>query len=257
MSDAEIGTAMVESEETAIQEVEVPAGPVDLARVMQLAERGVDPDTVGKMVDLYEKVHGIQAKQEFNRAMLAIQKHMATHRVPMRGIVVVSKQGVTKPYALLEDIQRVLNPVCFDNGISYGFDTEATGKAFLVTMTIRHVTGHSEDVRTTLPLDDSGSKNMVQGVGSTESYGMRYCAIKGFALPRFMLDDDGVGTPTEPKEVEPVNEEQLANLSAVWDEVVAQVDEPAFFRYFECEKLADMPASSYDEALGMLERKRA
>lgn len=236
-------------------EVTVPAGPVDMARIMALAEGGVDPDTVGRMIDLYERVHGIQANQAFNQAMLAVQQYMDAHPVPCRGKVIVSKSGTTRPYPLLEDIQRTLNPVCAQNGISYGFDTEMSGRELVLLMHIRHVMGHSETVRTTLPVDSSGSKNPTQGVGSTESYGMRYGIIKGFSLTRYLHDDDAASAGSE-GEADVVDAKQLANLQAVWDEVKKNVDEKAFLAYYDIALLADMPKEKYQQALQQLERKR-
>lgn len=240
-------------------EVSVPSGPVDMARIVSLAERGVDPDTIGKMVDLYERVHNIQAKQAFNEAMLAIQKHMDTTRVPATGRNKVTKNGTTVPYHTLTDIQRVLNPVCAGHGISYGFDTETASKAFVLTLNIRHTMGHAEKVRTTVPLDESGSKNAIQGVGSSESYGMRYGLIKGFGLSRYLHDNDGAdGGPAEDDDVETVTEEQAANLQALWDEVGSRINPTDFYAYFgvPSKSLADMPAARCTEALDMLQRKR-
>lgn len=190
-TEIEVGTAVAERP---TEEVSVPAGPVDMGRIMSMAESGVDPDTVGKMVDLYERVHAIQAEQAFNQAMLAIQIHMDEHPVPARGKVVVNNSGTTKPYVFLEDMQRALAPVCAEHGVSYSFDTRADGKGFTVITRVSHVMGVTRETHTTLPLDTSGSKNQVQGVGSTESYGMRYGLIKAFGLARYLHDDDGAGT---------------------------------------------------------------
>jgi hypothetical protein len=41
---------------------------------------------------------------------------------------------------------------------------------------LSHELGHSEETTMTLPLDTSGSKNNVQAVGSSTSYGKRYTA---------------------------------------------------------------------------------
>lgn len=206
--DIEVGTAVAPREEGA--EVEMPSTPVDMARIMGLAENGIDPDTIGKMVDLYERVHGIQAEQAFNQAMLAIQTHMDAHPIPARGQVTVDKKGTTKPYPFLEDIQRSLAPVCAQHGMSYSFDTRADGKGFTVITRVSHVMGVTRETHTTLPLDESGSKNRVQGVGSTESYGMRYGLIKAFGLARYLHDDDGIGGVRNP--TERVTEKQVEEL---------------------------------------------
>lgn len=228
---------------------------LDYGRMMELAiQKGVEGvEALERLSALLERQMDREARQAFNAAMLAVQQHMDANPVPVRGAVTVSKSGTTRPYPLLEDIQRTLNPVCAEHGISYGFDTETRDKAFVIILTIRHVMGHSETVRTTLPLDQSGSKNNVQGVGSTESYGMRYGLIKAFGLTRYLHDDDGAGGDVEP---DVVSDEQLAHLADLLDEVKANVDLGKFFGYFGIEALGEMPAARYEEAKGMLERKR-
>lgn len=244
------GTQMARAEE-----VTVPAGPVDMARIVALAESGVDPDTIGRMVDLYERVHGIQAKQAFNEAMANVRAYMDAHPVKARGRNKVTKNGTTVPYVLLEDIQRTLAPPCTDNGLRYSFDTEPSSHGVVVLVHVHHIMGHSETTRTApLPIDTSGSKNATQGVGSTESYGMRYGLIKAFGLVRYLHDDDG-GGGADP-DPDTVDDDQLANLQAVWDEVKANVDEKAFLAYYDIENLAAMPAARYAEALGQLQRRR-
>ena len=252
------GTAMRRTE----GEVTVPAEAVAVRDIMDLVKQGVDPDAVGKMVDLYVKVQGIQARQAFNQAMMNVRRYMDTHPVPCRGRNQVTKQGTVVPYPLLEDIQKVLDPVCAENDLRYSFDTEPNAHGVVVLLHIEHVMGHRETTRTApLPMDTSGSKNATQGVGSTESYGMRYGIIKGFGLTRYLHDDDGAGGGSGKPEVKTVDKDELAALSAVWDEVKGSVgDQDAFMRgfvaYYNADSLATIPKSHYRQALQQLERKR-
>lgn len=253
MEQIEIGTAVAERPD----EVALPSAPVDMSRLMSLAESGVDPDTIGKMVDLYERVHGIQAEQAFNQAMLAIQTHMDGHPVPTRGQVVVNKAGTTKPYPFLEDIQRALAPVCAQHGMSYSFDTRADGKGFTIVTRVSHVMGVTRETHTTLPLDESGSKNKVQGVGSTESYGMRYGLIKAFGLARYLHDDDGSGSggsaPTDQ-----IDEETVEQLKAHAAEVGLNAERTAkMLAIFDAETWADLTEGNVAAVRNMLNTVRA
>lgn len=233
-------------------DVSPPAGEPDMGHLMELAvEKGMEGvEVLERLVALKERMMDRQANQEFNRALLAVQQHLDQNPIPIRGQVTVSKNGTKRPYPFLEDIQRALAPVCAEHGLSYSFDTEAAGNGFTVITRVSHVSGATRETRTTLPLDRSGSKNETQGVGSTESYGMRYGLIKAFGLTRYLNDDDGGG------DVETVSDEQLSSLTALYDEVKGKVREDAFLSYFGIGSLEEMPAASYKEACDMLERKR-
>ena len=229
------------------------AEQVDIGKIMALAEAGIDPDAVGKLVDLYERVHAIQSEQGFNMAMHAVQQHMDANPVPLRGEVVITA-GVKAPYALLEDIQRGLAPVCARHGFSYSFDTEVDGKAFTVITRVSHIMGVTRETRTTLPLDTSGSKNATQGVGSTESYGMRYGLIKAFGLARYLLDDDAAG-PEAPV----ITDTQLADLVSLMQEVFGtekfQERKAKFIGHIGCE-LGEIRADRYADVIRELEGAR-
>lgn len=229
----------------------------DMGPLMELAiEKGVEGvEVLERLTALMERQMDRQAEQALNQAMLAVQRHLDEHPIPARGQVVVSKTGTKKPYPLLEDVQRALAPVCAEHGLSYSFDTEATGKGFTVITRVAHVMGATRETRTTLPLDQSGSKNDVQGVGSTESYGMRYGLIKAFGLARYLHDDDGAGTGrvVDP-ETEKLTDRQVADLEALAEEVGADVSK--FCTYLRVDSLGDLPASRMKEATDALEAKR-
>lgn len=96
--------------------------------------------------------------------------------------------------------------------------------------------------------DTSGSKNSIQAIGSTITYLQRYTlfSILGLASTD---DDDGNMTGGAA-----IDENQLANLEALMDEVKA--DKAKFMKHFKIEHLEDLPASRFKPAIAMLEKKR-
>ena len=257
LASQEIGGPGTKVAEAPEREVSVPASnkPVDLGSILELAKSGVDPETVGKMVDLYERVHAIQAEQAFNESMAVLQEYMDAHPIPSRGRNKVTKAGATVPYPYLEDIQRGLRLPCRANGFSYTFDTETSGKAFVVVTRVHHVMGLTRETRTTLPLDESGSKNQVQGVGSTESYGMRYGLLKAFGLTRYLHDDDGGGGPGEAPAT--ISDEQEATLKE-WQSKLTDSRRKRFSDDYMGSRgwtsLSEIPASEYDTVLADIRR---
>lgn len=71
------------------------------------------------------------------------------------------------------------------------FDTRVEGQNVIVTAILMHRSGHRQSTSIELPRDTSGSKNNVQAVGSSQTYGQRYAAqaILGLSLGDDTEDD--------------------------------------------------------------------
>lgn len=125
-----------------------------------------------KMLDMQERVLNRNAAQAFAADMAAMQAEM-----PRVFKLANSHNG---SYARLEDINDALRPTLQKFGFCVTFRINQQGlESVTVTAVCSHKLGHSETASMTLPLDKSGSKNAVQAIGSTVSYGKRYamCAL--------------------------------------------------------------------------------
>ena len=116
-----------------------------------------------------------------------------------------------------------------------------------------HREGHSERTMMELPADTSGSKNAVQAVGSSTSYGKRYVASALLNLTSRLpedRDDDGQrgGGATL------ITEDQAMDLRDLVNAVGA--DEARFCRHLKISGLSELPASRLVEAQRALEAKR-
>lgn len=172
-----------------------------LSMFQQLMERSTDPafdaGKMEQMVKLAIEVRNDNQQQEFNRSM-----HDAILEMPVitKDGRIVIKDKVTgaitqsTPFAKYEDIDRVVRPIAARHGLSYTFEPGGDGQRLTCEIIIRHRNGHvHRGGAMPLPLETSGSKNNVQGVGSSMSYGMRYCLRLGFSIRMEGLDDDGNG----------------------------------------------------------------
>jgi len=145
--------------------------------VLSMIERVVlnpdaDMDKLAKMMDMQERILNRNAKQAFTADLAAMQAEL-----PLVG---KAGEGHNKAkYARLEDINEAIRPTLQKYGFAVTFRTKQTDKTLTVMAILSHKLGHSEDTDLILPLDTSGSKNAVQAIGSTVSYGKRYalCAI--------------------------------------------------------------------------------
>ena len=150
----------------------LPAVSTETQAIMQMIERVVlnpdaDMDKLDKMLDMQERILNRNAKQAFTADLAAMQAEL-----PLVG---KSGEGHNKAkYARLEDINEAIRPTLQKYGFAVTFRTKQADKTLTVTAILSHRMGHSEETDLILPLDTSGSKNAVQAVGSTISYGKRY-----------------------------------------------------------------------------------
>lgn len=161
----------------------LPADPM----VSMIERVAMDPNSdlakLERMLELKERHDAQNAKAQFATAFAQASSKFPT--IPLNG-----KGHNGKPYATLEDITKKTRPVLSEHGLALTFAIEV-GQDVIVTAKLMHKAGHSESTSIALPRDTSGSKNAVQAVGSTQTYGQRYTAqaILGLSLGMDTEDD--------------------------------------------------------------------
>lgn len=207
-------------------------------------------DRLEQMLAMKERMDAQAAAQAYAAAFARMQAALPV--IPERGKIKNRNGEVQSTYPLWEDVNAALREPLADNGLSMRFDRrrDEAGKIFIGCI-VTHKLGHSERAEIDLPRDTSGSKNEVQGEGSTVSYGQRYSSkLLINWISEGTEDDDGqrAGATT-------ITEEQQAILVSLLTESGA--DEGKFLAYFKVGSLADLPAKAYGNADAMLRRKIA
>jgi len=218
----------------------------------------VDIDKMERLLEMQERVIARRSKAEFDAALAILQPTLP--QVDRKGnIVIRDKANAEKiiqstPYALWEDINTAIGPKLAEHGFALSFRTGTTTEGKItVTAVLSHTGGHREETTITLMHDSSGSKNSVQAVGSSISYGKRYTA--GLLLnitSRAPGDADDDGTKAG---ANPVSDEQVASLQSLIVEVGADI--PRFLKFFNIGRLEDLPADKFDVAVRKLKAKGA
>ena len=175
--------------------------PIDYAggllAVIERAARdpSVDIDKMERLLAMQERVQEGRAKQAFTEAKIAMRPELP--EVTMKGhIIIRDKQtnAITQdtPFARFEDIHDAVVPVLSRHGFDLKFRNglSADGKVQVTTI-LTHIDGHEETTDFVLPHDSSGSKNSVQAVGSSTSYGKRYGTLAILNIKVAGEDDDG------------------------------------------------------------------
>lgn len=229
---------------------QLPAIQEQSTSLLQVIERaardpGVDIDKMERLMQMHERIVARDAKAAYAAALADMQPELPI--IEERGAIKDRAGNAQSRYALWEDIVGVITPILSRHGFALSFRTGNDTSGVSVTGVLSHRQGHSEETSLVLPIDTSGSKNAVQSVGSSTSYGKRYTASALLNLRTGERDDDGGS-------VGKITEQQLMDLKAVAEEVKANKD--AFLNYFGIHELADLPAAKYGDAIAMLQKKR-
>jgi hypothetical protein len=164
--------------------------PADLLRIAVAG--GADLDRLDKLMALQERWEANEARKAFVAAMVAFKAE------PMvigknKHVSFTTQKGKTEyDHAELSDVTAVVVPNLAKHGLSHGWVVEQDGKGITVVCTITHALGHSQSVRMTAAADDSGGKNAIQAVASTNTYLQRYTLLAACGLATGG-DDDGRG----------------------------------------------------------------
>ena len=219
------------------------------------ADPNVDIDKLERLLAAQERVQANQAKEAFTIAKLAMRPELP--EITMKGrITIRDKNDANKiiqetPFARFEDIHEAITPILSAHGFDLSFRNGLApdGKVRITTV-LSHVAGHTEETFFDLPHDSSGSKNAVQAVGSSTSYGKRYGTLSILNIRVAGEDDDGVAAC----EKACISKEQRDEILTALDDL--QANKQAFATYMGVESVADIPAADYGKAKAAIESKR-
>ncbi len=209
----------------------------------------VDVAKMTALMDMQERTLARRAEQEFNEAFTAMTQEMPRIR-KNRDVVIKDKKQYS--YATWDGIFDTIGPILQKHGFSLSFDTaprQGEGGGITVTGTLLHRSGHKRAASIPIPLENSGSKNNVQGVGSSFSYGKRYTTTMLLNLVVEGDDDDGKAGGT--RYITADQKQRIIDL-----QVETKADTVGFLRHFGIDTLDDMEERNFAAAENMLLQKR-
>jgi hypothetical protein len=173
----------------ALERIEQPRSLIEVIAQAVLDPR-LDVEKMSKLLDMQERILEQERRQQFAEALAQLQARIP--QIDKHGAIQDNSGKVRNKYAKYEDIDIVLRPMIADAGFSVTFNEEdATAAGRRYSCTLLHRGGHSVTKYLTLPLDSSGSKNSIQGAGSTFSYARRYLLTAHLNLVQRGEDIDG------------------------------------------------------------------
>lgn len=212
--------------------------------ITSVAAQDGDVAKLEKLMDLYERDQDRRARIAFASAFADMQSDLP----------IISKKGRAhrdQKYARWEDIKEAITPVLSSHGFALNHHIEESDKSVRVTAILRHREGHQEETGMTLPIDTSGSKNPIQAIASSMSYGQRHTTTALLGLAATGEDDDGNAAGAGPR----ITDDQAVALRDLIEETGSDLQR--LLDYLEIEHLGDMPAIRYAGIVDMLQRKAA
>lgn len=193
--------------------------PADVAPNMLLviaraaADKDVNPDKMRALLDMQKEIRAEEARIAFTEAFIEMSAELPV--INAKGRIEIEakagKKGQSTPYATFNEINRVTKPILHRRGFALWCEPDfAPDGRIIVHGHLDHKGGHGKSCSISMPLETSGSKNNVQGVGSSLSYGKRYCAIALLNLVSEALedrDDDGHAAGKKGAKAEPETKE--------------------------------------------------
>ena len=234
------------------QAVATTGGSDVMELLARAVDQGVSVEMMERLVALKERVDAADARRAFFEALAAAQEAMP--EVPKsRTAQIATRSGASYSYryAALEDITRTIRPVLRAHGLSYAWDVAQGEGGLVVTCVLRHVDGHEERASFPVPVDTSARMSDAQKNGAALTYGRRQSLIAVLGLTTADDDVDGAA-PTEAADA--ITASEAADLIALIEEVGA--DPAKVAAWAGVDRVEDMPADRYAQAVRMLERRR-
>jgi hypothetical protein len=227
-----------------------PSNP--MALVQAAIDKGIDPERLGKLLDLAERWEANQAAAEFSKALTAFQRECPPVH---KGRPVMGKGGsqVRYSFAGYDDIMVVVGPILARHGICVDFQTPTTRDEFKVVMRIR-VGAYYEDKTFSAPMPDlaklASATYMTepQAFGTVLSYFKRYTLCAGLNITVTNEDTDAAAPPDggiTAAEVQEVGQ-------MIYDK---RVDLQRFLAWAGVKTIRDMDRATYKKAVDYLKRK--
>lgn len=213
-----------------------------LALLQQAIDKGINPNELSQLMDLQERYEKRLAAEAYAAAIAEFQRRCPAIRKGRK-----PQSGPSYTYASYDDIMAVAGPLLAELGIVVAFSTEQVDKSIRVTCRLT-VGTHSESHTFTVPIPDM-RVNDTQKFGAALSYAKRY-GLQG-SLNIVVTDEDTDAANLADKSI---TEDQALQIED-WI-VTTNADRARFLKWAKVDRIADLPASKYQNAIDLLSKKQ-
>lgn len=234
--------------------------PESIMLIMERMAKNKEVDTtkLAQIREFGEAMLADQRRTAFDAALAAMQPDLPT--ITARGTIEIraktssgerdGKLLQSTKYAKWEDINDTIKPVLSRHGFNLRFETGLAPDGRVMVTGILSGHGHREQSVFVLPHDATGSKNAVQAIGSSTSYGKRYAASALLNITSRGEDDDGVASG------EPVDDSPRLSQAQI-DALIEKCEavgctRQRFLKWVPAERFEDIPAHAFDSCVAGL-----
>jgi len=206
-------------------------------------DKGIDADSLDKIMGLQERYDAKVQREEFNRSMGLFQQECP--------IIEKGDSANGRPYARMDRIWREIKPLMARCGLSVTWsDVSVNSESISITGAIRHAQGHVEVIRHTMPAPQAiKGQNAAQAAAAAETYAKRYAICSALGI---QTGEDDDGAALEPAKVAGVSE--IRTIKELID--ATKTDAAKFCKYFQIESIDAMTEEKCGKALAMLLGKK-
>jgi len=165
-----------------------------MALISKAIDKDMSTEQIKMMMDLRDRDDAFQAKKAYTVAMADFKANAPTITKTKK----VEYGNTSYSHADLGKIASQIAAEMSKYGLSHAWDIDQSDpKCIKVICIVTHSMGHSESVPMQAPADTTGSKNVIQSIGSTVTYLQRYTLVAITGLAAGDEDDDGVNASPE------------------------------------------------------------
>lgn len=181
------------------------SSPTIMGLIAAAIDKGIDADTMEKMLGMAERLDAERARREFDAAMAGFQSECPT----IRKTKLVRTKGGDDAYRYtpIEKVVEQVKPLLIKYGFSHSVDEEPAPNGWVkVTTNVHHTGGHTRSTSLSVPL---GTKTAVmsdtQVVMAAVTYAKRHSFCNAF----------GILTSDQDNDSRPLNEAKYFNVVKV------------------------------------------
>jgi len=224
------------------QEVPAPMTALTpMAMLRQAVANGASIDVLAKLMDLSERWEANQARKAFDEAISLAKAEIKP--------ILKRQKGHTGKYEDLADIATEVDPILAKHGLSYRYRARQDEKVH-VTCVVSHKAGHAEETPLSAKPYTGPGRNEIQAIGSALTYLQRYSLKLALGLSA-TKDDDGKAAGIA---VATITQEQADKLAELIE--ANGKDRKQFLAFAGVEKLTDIAADKYQDAINAINFKR-
>lgn len=223
--------------------------PHPLQMLQSMIDKGCDPDSLSKMMDLARQFRADQASEHYGEMFAEFQRRC----IP---IVESDNAGDRFKFASYERIMAQIGPLLADCNMSIQWVNAdfVDGGKYRVEGFIRCGV-HKEPIGCTVPIPDQLRVQETQKCGAAMSYGKRYALILGLNLPIVAETADAPPPAIANKHMDTITEDQVAVIQELIEETKS--DRKKFLEFAGVKSISEMTKAKYAECKSLLESKRS